>query len=62
MEIERFADVFLNINLIIIVFKCNHVKLEIRSFVINFNSRGWGWGVGGSKGTILCGGCWHWAW
>ena len=39
MEIERFADVVLNINLIIIVFKCNHVKLEIRSFVINFNSR-----------------------
>ena len=49
MEIERFADVFLNINLIIIVFKCNHVKLGVslrgRYFVVDT-----GYGLGRSLG------------
>ena len=36
---------------------CNQIKLEISSFVMNFNSGGWGV----SKGTVLCGGqAWWW--
>ena len=35
----------------------NHVKLEIRLFVVNFNS-----GFSFSKGTVLCDGYWLWAW
>ena len=36
---------------------CNHVKLEICLFVMNFNSGGVF-----SKSSVLCGGCWLWAW
>ena len=36
---------------------CNQVKLEIRSFVMTFNSRGVFF-----KGTVLYGGYWLWAW
>ena len=35
----------------------NHVKLEIRSFVMNLNS-----GFFSLKGTVLCGEYWLWAW
>ena len=34
---------------------CNHVKLEICSFIMIFNSGGF------SKCTVLCGGYWLWA-